>query len=68
LKVFPHKSTDAWVSRDRLKSSVFCLIMHGWALDATVIHEWPGDVGDLLLQDKGYIFMKNCASIGPSLG
>jgi len=67
LEVFPHKSADAWVSRNGLKPAVLCFITCGWTLDATIIHKWPGNVGDLLLQDEGDIFMKDCTSIGPAL-
>ena len=68
IEVFPHKSADAWVSGNGLVPTAFCFVMRGQTLDATVIHKWPGDVRDLLLQDKGYVFVKDRTGIGPALG
>ena len=67
IKVFLYEPADAWVSGNGLKLSVLSFIACCGALDTTVVHKRPGDVWDLLFQDKGDIFMEDCTGIGPSL-
>jgi hypothetical protein len=67
IKMFPYEPVDAWVSRNGLKPSILSFVVCHGALNTTVVHKRPGDVWDLLFQDKGDIFMEDCTSIGPSL-
>ena len=67
VKVLPDKAVHLIVLGDCLKSTVVSLVASCRSFDAAVIHKRPHNFGDLRLEDKGDIFMKDRNGIGPPL-
>src|SRR5487761_1177110 len=67
VKVLPDEAAHLIVLGDCLESAVVGLVASRRPFDAAVVHKGPRDIGDLRLEDKGDVFVKDGTSIGPSL-
>ena len=66
-EVLLDEPADKWVSRKGFIPTICCLIACCGPLNATVIHEGPGNIWDLGLKDKGNVFIKYGAGIHSAL-
>ena len=67
IEMLPNEAAYLAVLWNCLIQPISHLVACHRALDAAVVHKWPGNMGNFRLQDKGDVFVEYGSGICPSL-